>query len=113
MKTLLIMLLVSLCVIGWRSPDILQAISMAGVAQDPATLATGDFAATQLKKVNVDTPIVQAAANGKKPMSVAEFTELTKKDPHAYQKFIGSLRIEEERSEVDKLLNFFARGKYE
>ncbi|KRB79210.1 hypothetical protein [Noviherbaspirillum sp. Root189] len=113
MKTLLIMLLVSLSVIGWRRPDILQAIGMAGAAQDPATLATGNSAATQLKKLNVDTLIVQAPDNGKKPMSAAEFTELAKKDTQAYQKFIGSLRIEEERSEVDKLLNFFARGKYE
>jgi hypothetical protein len=113
LKTLLIMLLVSLCIIGWRSPDILQAIGMAGAAQDPATLPIGNSAATQLKKLDVDALTMQAPDNGKKPMSVAEFTELAKKDPQAYQKFIGSLRIEEERSEVDKLLNFFARGKYE
>ncbi|MFC7515309.1 hypothetical protein ACFQUU_09850 [Herbaspirillum sp. GCM10030257] len=113
MKTLLIMLLISLSVIGWRSPDILQAIGMAGVAQDPAALVTGNPVATQLKKADLDTLIVQAPSNGKKPMSVTEFTELAKKDTQAYQKFINSLRVENERSEVDKLLNFFARGKYE
>lgn len=113
LKTLLIMLLVSLSVIGWRSPDILQTIGMAGVAQDPAALATDAPTATQLKKVNVDNLIVQAPSSGKAPMSVTELTELAKKDPQAYQKFINSLRSEEERSEVDKLLNFFARGKYE
>jgi hypothetical protein len=113
LKTLLIMLLVSLCVIGWRSPDILQAIGMAGAAQDPATLTADNPAATQLKKVHVDSLIVQGPANGKKPMSATEFAELAKKDPQAYQKFINSLRVDEERSEVDKLLNFFARGKYE
>lgn len=107
------MLLVSLCVIGWRSPDILQAIGMAGALQDPSALATGDSTARQPEKVNLDTLIVQASAQGKQPMSATEFADLAQKDPQAYQKFIGSLRIKEERSEVDKLLNFFARGKYE
>jgi len=91
------MLLLSLCVIGWRSPDILHAIGMAGAAQDPATLTSGG----------------QAAANGMTPMSATEFADLAKKDPQAYQKFIHSLRAEDERSEVDKLMNFFARGKFE
>lgn len=113
MKTLLIMLLVSLCVLGWRSPDILQAIGMADALQDPSTLATGDATAKQPEMANLDTLIAQAPAQGRQPMSAAEFADLAQKDPQAYQKFIGSLRSKDERSEVDKLLNFFARGKYE
>jgi len=107
------MLLLSLCVIGWRSPDILHAIGMAGAAQDPATLTSGGLTAGQPDKLHVDTPGGQAAANGMTPMSATEFADLAKKDPQAYQKFIHSLRAEDERSEVDKLMNFFARGKFE
>lgn len=99
MKTLLIVLIVSLCAIGWRSPDIMQAIGMAFVKQDPATISIEDFAA-------------KAAPSGQKPMTAAEFAELSKTDPHAYQKYINSFQVQE-RTEVDKLFNFLARGKYE
>ncbi|RJF97350.1 hypothetical protein [Noviherbaspirillum saxi] len=112
MKTMLIMLLVSLCVIGWRSPDIMQAIGLAGAAQDPATLPLQGLAGTQIKNVTVDSLPVQPAA-GHKPMSVLEFAELATSDPQAYQKLINSMKVDEERSEVDKLMNFFARGKFE
>ncbi len=62
------MSLVSICVIGYRSPEIVQSIGMAGAAQGPALIAA--------------TPPPRMSA-------------------------------EEQRGGVDKLLNFFARGKYE
>lgn len=108
MKTLLIMLLMSLCAIAWRSPDIMQAIGLAGNAQEMK-----DLAGTRQKEMSPKSLTV-AAPPGRRPMSAEEFTQLSKKDPNAYQKYIGSYQVkEQERSEVDKLMNFLARGKYE
>lgn len=99
MKTLLIMLIVAICAIGWRSPDLLQAIGLASAAQDPA-------------RISVEALTSPQAPAGQKAMTAAEFAELSKTDPHAYQKYINSFQVQE-RNEVDKLFNFLARGKYE
>lgn len=99
MKTLLILLIVAICAIGWRSPDIMQAIGMASAKQDPARMSMEDLAA-------------KSASPDQKPMTAAEFAELSKTDPHAYQKYLNSFQVQE-RTEVDKLFNFLARGKYE
>ena len=88
MKTLLIMFVVGICALGLRSPEIMQAVGVAASAQDPAR--------------------IELAA----PMSSDEFAQLSKTDSGAYRKFIDSYQLQE-RGEVDKLLNFFARGKYE
>lgn len=98
MKSLLIMLLISICAIAWRSEDIKQAL---GAAQRP------------VQPVTVEALAAGAARQGHKPMTIAEFQELSKTDPQAYQKLINSLRVEEEHSEVDKLMNWLAHGKYE
>ena len=98
MKALLIMLLIGICAIGMRSPEIMKAVGMAGSAQDPA--------------ISVSTMTTQAKPQ-QKPMTVEEFAALSKTDPNAYQKFINSHQQEPERSEVDKLMNFLARGKFE
>lgn len=99
MKSLLIMLLIGICAIGLRSPEIMQAIGMASSAQDPA--------------ISVSTMTVTAKPQ-QKPMTAEEFAELSKTDPNAYQKFINSFQATEpQRSEVDKLMNFLARGKFE
>lgn len=45
-------------------------------------------------------------------MLVEEMVRLTKADPDAYRKFMDS-RTVNERTEADKLMNFFAHGKYE
>lgn len=99
MKTLLIMLLVSICAIAWSSPDLMQAIGLANAVQDPATLS-------------VDALATVEPATGQRPMTAEEFVELSKTDPHAYQKFLNSMQVQE-RTEVVKLMNFLARGKYE
>jgi hypothetical protein len=99
MKTLLIVLIVALCGIAWRSPDLLQAIGAANARQDPATISVEDLTAQQ-----------PSAAHS--PMTATEFAELSKTDPRAYQKYINSFQVQE-RTEVDKLFNFLARGKYE
>ena len=46
-------------------------------------------------------------------MSLTEYAELARTDPDAYRKLIASHQQEPERSEVDKLMNFFTRLKYE
>ncbi len=100
MKTLLIMLLIGICAIGVRSPEIMQAIGMAGSAQDPA--------------ISVNSLTAQKQQQQKKPMTAEEFAALSKSDPNAYQKFINSYQVTpRERTEVDKLMNFLARGKFE
>jgi hypothetical protein len=98
MKSLLIMLLISMCAVAWRSDDIRQVLGVAQRAAAPATAAT----------LTAGT-----AKPGHKPMSIAEFQELSKTDPQAYHKLVNSMRVEEDRGEVDKLMNFLAHGKYE
>jgi hypothetical protein len=94
------MFIVGICALGLRSPEIMQAIGVAGSAQDPA-------AVTAMKLADV---AVQTATH--QPMTAAEFAELSRTDPNAYQKYINSHQMQE-RTEVDKLMNFFARGKFE
>lgn len=97
MKTLLVMLIVAICAIGWRSPDIMHAIGLASAAQDPAT-------------ISMELLTLPQASSGQKSMTAAEFVELSKADPKAYQKYTSSFQVQE-RNEVDKLFNFLARGK--
>jgi len=100
LKTLLVMLIVGICAIGMRSPEIMQAIGIAGSAQDPAVISVASTVVPQQPQ--------------QKPMTAEEFARLSKTDPQAYQKFVNSYRAEApERSEVDKLMNFLARGTFE
>jgi hypothetical protein len=103
MKTLLIMLVVSLCAIAWRSEDIVNALSKGGIMPG----STGQLHVQELQ-ANPGTP----GAAGVKPMSVDELAQLSHTDPGAYQKFLQS-RTVNERTQADKLMNFFAHGKYE
>jgi len=97
-KTLLVMLLIGICAIGLQSPEIMKAIGMAGAAQDPAASVSA----------------IAAPQAAQKPMTAQEFAELSKTDPQAYQKYVNSFQAAApERSEVDKLMNFLARGKFE
>ncbi|GIZ52315.1 hypothetical protein [Noviherbaspirillum aridicola] len=97
MKTLLLLLLVALCGIAWRSPDIMDALGRARPQPQAVQL--------------VVPPGGQAA--GQKAMSLHEYAELARTDPDAYRKLLDSMRAPEERSEADKLMNFLARGKHE
>lgn len=99
MNILLILFIVGICALGLRSPEIMQAIGMAGSAQDPA-------------KVTVERLTGTSATQEQNPMSADEFAALSKTDPNAYHKYVNSHRVQE-RTEADKLMNFFARGKYE
>jgi hypothetical protein len=99
LKNLLIMLIVATCVIGLRSPDFIQqALGIKQAVQSPA-------------QPSVES-LIAASPSGQRPMSADEFANLSKTDPNAYRKFISSHEVEE-RTEVDKLMNFLARGKYE
>ena len=56
---------------------------------------------------------LMAKQAGHKPMSMDEFTKLSKKDPEAYKKLMASMQVPQPPTEVDKLMNFFKSGKYE
>lgn len=94
MKLFLVMILIGICAIGLRNPEILQTLGVAGAAQDSA----------------ISTSTMTARPT---PMTALELAELSKTDPNAYQKFIDSHRQAPERAEVDKLVNFMAKGKFE
>jgi hypothetical protein len=100
MKRLLILLLIAICGIGYRSATIMDTIGLAkpAAASEPASLAA-----------------LIASGGQKAPagMSLTEYAELARKDPEAYRKLFASHQQDQERSEVDKLMNFFARLKYE
>ena len=100
MKSLLIMLLISICAIAWRSDDIRQLLGVAQQAAAPAPVTAVSLTAGAPKPAH-------------KPMSVAQFQELSKTDPQAYYKLVNSMQAEEDRGAVDKLMNFLAHGKYE
>lgn len=100
MKTLIILLLFAICGFAWQSEPIMQALGL-------SMPHSGKSA-----PLSIET-LTSADSGMSKGMSVHEYAELAKKDPHAYQKFIQSHQQNEERSELDKLMNFFARGKYE
>ena len=98
-KKLLLVFLFSLCVIGWRSESVMQLIGMAKpvVAAQPLSLQS------------LSSPPEKLPAG----MSLTEYAELARTDPDAYRKLLASHQQESERSEVDKLMNFFTRLKYE
>lgn len=95
MKTLLLLSLVGLCGIAWRSPEIVNALSRAGSKAEVPAVQT----------VPVNAP--------HQPTSLHQYAELARTDPNAYRKLLESMQSPAERSEVDKLMNFLARGKYE
>ena len=101
MKKLLIMLVLSICAVAWRSEDMLKAIGV---------MSTASAAQTSPATVSAMTAVRAGAGQG--AMSVDEFARLGKTDPRAYQKFLNS-RTVNERTEADKLINFLSRGKYE
>jgi hypothetical protein len=106
MKSLLIMLLISICAIAWRSDDILLALRTAQQPAAPA-LNPGSIPASAAGLIAASAPA------GAKSMTIAEFAKLSKTDPQAYHKLLASHQVEEERGAVDKLMNFLAHGKYE
>jgi hypothetical protein len=101
MKKLLVMLILSICAVAWRSDDILNALGLASTAS-----------ATKRMPVTASAMTAGQSGGTLKAMSVEQLAELSKTDPDAYRKFIAS-RTVNERTEADKLMNFFTRGKYE
>ena len=99
MKKLLLVFLFSICVIGWRSESVMQMIGLAGSVASPQPVA-----------IQSQTVPENAQPAG---MSLTQYAELAKTDPDAYRKLLASHQQQPERSEVDKLMNFFTRLKYE
>ena len=103
MKALLLTTLVALCLIGWFSPAVVNYLSGQDRMQVVETGSAQSLAASQEE-------MAQGAPQG---MSLAEYEALAKKDPEAYQKLLKSREQSAPRSEIDKLMNFFAHLKYE
>ena len=99
MKKLLLILLFSICAIGWRSESIMAMIGLAKPVVSPQSVA-------------IESLVVPANAQAA-GMSLKDYAELAKTDPDAYRKLLASHQQEPERREVDKLMNFFTRLKYE
>jgi len=99
MKHLLLVLLVAICLVGWRADDLMNALGMLKSAT-----------------ANADRPVqsmlLKPGESSQRGMSVEELEKFSRSDPNAYRKFLASYQVEE-RSSADKLMNFFARGKYE
>jgi len=96
-KKLLLIFLFAICTIGYRSESIMQMIGMAKPIHSP-------------QSYSIQSLTVPAKSTG---MSLTQYAELAKTDPDAYRKLFLSHQQEQERSEVDKLMNFFTRLKYE
>lgn len=98
MKKLLIVSIIAICAIALRMPEVATALGIAS-SQEPASAPV------------LHTRAVQAQ---QKPMTAEEFAKLAQTDPHVYQKYLNSHPVQPvERSEIDKLMNWLARGKYE
>jgi hypothetical protein len=111
MKGLLILILISICAVAWRSEDILHLLSLAGSMKQASNVSAQSLIASPpgAQKQQVQ---LQAQQPQQHVMSIDEMTKLSKTDPKAMQKFIQS-RTVSERTEADKLMNFLAHGKYE
>ena len=106
MKSLFILLIISICAIAWRSEDILQALSLAGSVKQASNVSAQSLTVPQAGQQRAQQQPQQHV------MSIDEMTKLNKTDPKAMQKFLQS-RTVNERTEADKLMNFLAHGKYE
>lgn len=100
-KSLLLLLILSICAIAWRSEDLVNALAKGGVMPGSSG------------HMNVQSMTAAVSGNGMKAMSIEEFTERAKSDPKAMQKFLQSRTQQPDRTEADKLMNLLARGKYE
>lgn len=118
MKKLLLLLLFSIAAIGWRSEDLLQKIGTLNLntVTFPESFSIQSLIAPADQSLAVPDDqllAVSAVAKPKAGISLTEYAELSKTDPDAYYKLLQSYQQEEDRTEVDKLLNFFAHFKYE
>jgi hypothetical protein len=100
MKSLLIVLLISICAIAYRYEDVIGPLVGMNTTQ-------------RVQQVSVNDLLDRDTNGGQQGMSIHEFANLAKTDPDAYRKFLQSHQQPEERNEVDKLMNLLARGKYE
>ncbi|CAN5133260.1 hypothetical protein BH11PSE11_BH11PSE11_34450 [soil metagenome] len=100
MKKLLLLLLFAICAGGWQSGAI---VDLLGLNKPPP----------KTRSFSIESLTVPADKNRPRGMSLTEYAELAKTDPDAYRKLFQSHEQAQERTEVDKLMNFFTRLKYE
>lgn len=100
MKKTLFLLLCAICAIGWRSESVMKMLGMVNTVSVP-------------QPYSIQALTVPADKQQHAGMTLTEYAELAKTDPDAYRKLFQSHQQEQERREIDKLMNFFTRLKYE
>jgi hypothetical protein len=106
MKKLFVLLLIAICVIAWFNEPIMNKLGMVKTATAKQSYS--------LPKSNFILP--DPVPEDKKPpvcISLAEYTEQAKTNPNAYNLLLQCGQQEEDRTEIDKLMNFFSHLKYE
>jgi hypothetical protein len=98
MKTLLILFLVSMCIVAWRSDDVADMIQGVSAVKPMAMTGAGAtmFSTTQ-------QPVAVSLEN------IAEFG---RNAPQAGRAF-AEREQQTDRTGVDKMMNFLARGSFE
>jgi hypothetical protein len=100
MKTLLLILIVMICVIGWRGSEITEQLGLQKFALKP-------------QAITVQSLVIPADKASQNAMSLTDYAREADSNPHAYRQLLQGNQQDEERREVDKLINLFTRGKYE
>lgn len=108
MKKLAI-LLVIICAVGWFREPIIKNLGLVQAPPVPvsAILPKSNFI------VPDQAPVPVATNKPADCISISAYAQQTNSDPNAYHKLLNCNQTEEERTEFDKLMNFFSRLKYE
>ncbi|HQR02744.1 MAG: hypothetical protein JSR19_13655 [Proteobacteria bacterium] len=101
MKKLLILAILGLLGLAWRSEGIVQMLQ---VGHQQSSSNTTQITVASLMPSGQSLPQQNL-------LSLEELAKLSVKDPQAYHAYLRS--VSTERTEVDKLMNFLAHGRYE
>lgn len=106
MKKVLLLMLFSICALGWYSEPIMQKLGVLKPVQAERDIPP--------QRPGFIIPGPEAEVK-KQPacMSLEEYVAKAKTDPGAYYKMLNCDEQSGERTEFDKLMNFFTRLKYE
>lgn len=107
LKKLFLPLLIIICAIGWFSEPIMNKLGVVKVESIPESYS--------LPKSNFILPD-QVPTDNKKPapcVTLAEYVQQANSNPNAYYKLFNCDQSVEQRTELDKLINFLQYLKYE
>ncbi|MFH0934295.1 MAG: hypothetical protein V1879_03760 [Pseudomonadota bacterium] len=106
MKKILILLLFSISALGWYSEPVLQKLGVLKPAPESRNIPP--------QRAGFIMPDPEPVAKEQQTcMSLEEYAAQAKTNPEAYYKMLFCGEQAGERTEFDKLMNFFTRLKYE